>query len=106
MFEILCREGLASLFDGLGDRIALNRAGTFSHLVDEGFHLTFRLRALEGIDRPSARKRVDRRHGLHSHLLGQRLILVDIDFYQLYCAFGGKHDFLQNRGQLFAGTAP
>ena len=65
--------------------------------------LAFRHRAHEAVDRPAAEEGIDRRDRLDAQLLGQHLVLVDVDLDQLHRALGLLHDLLDHRLQLLQG---
>ena len=74
--------------------------------LDERLHRAFRLRALEAVERASVAERVDRRDGLDAQLIGERLVLVDVDLDEAHLAVVGADHLLQDRRELLAGAAP
>jgi hypothetical protein len=82
------------------------RARAAGQIVDEGLHLAFRQGAHEPVDRLAVHEGIDRRDGLDAHLLGEGLVLVDIDLDQPDRAAGGLDHFLDRRAELLARPAP
>jgi hypothetical protein len=74
--------------------------------LDERPHHALGLRALEAVERAPVAEGVDGGDRLDAQLVGQRLVLVDVDLRQAHLAAVAAHDLLQDRGQLLARPAP
>ena len=100
------------MLEQLGDLVgrpgftARRTARRLDQAVDELLDLALGHRAHEAVDRPAAEEGIDRRDRLNAQLLGQHLVLVDVDLDELDRAIGGLDHFLDGRLELLAGPAP
>ena len=107
---VVLRHRRLGVLQQLGDFVAGRRAGRAAgrlhQMVDELLDLALRHRPHEAVDRPAAEEGVDRRDRLDAKLLGQHLVLVDVDLDQLHLALGFLHHLLDGGLQGLAGAAP
>ena len=81
-------------------------AGRLHQAIDEFADLALRHRAHEAVDRAAAEEGIDRRDRLDAQLLGQHLVLVDVDLDQLHRTLGFLDDLFDGGLQRLAWAAP
>ena len=101
-FRLILLDELCGFFKRVINRVA----ATPGELLDELLHLAFRYRAHKPIDRLAVFERINRRDGLHTKLHSQRLVLVNVDLYQLHFPGVLLHQLFDDRRELLARATP
>ena len=101
--QVACFQRLVGRFDGCG---GIHRRLLAQQALDERLDGAFGLRALETVERAAVAEGIDGGDRLDAQLVGQRLVLVDIDLDELDLAPVRTDDLLEQWCELLARPAP